>query len=64
MFRRFRSPARMLTRPPPATTPDTTVGTVYQFERVGYFVVDSDSEPDRLVFNRTVSLREDKGKGK
>jgi glutaminyl-tRNA synthetase len=30
----------------------------YQFERLGYFVVDRDSTPDRLVFNRTVTLRD------
>jgi glutaminyl-tRNA synthetase len=30
----------------------------YQFERLGYFCVDSDSSPDRLVFNRTVALRD------
>ena len=30
----------------------------YQFERQGYFCVDPDSSPDRLVFNRTVSLRD------
>jgi len=31
----------------------------YQFERQGYFCVDSvDSTPSRLVFNRTVSLRD------
>ncbi len=31
----------------------------FQFERTGYFCVDSrDSQPDRLVFNRTVSLRD------
>jgi len=29
-----------------------------QFERQGYFVVDPDSEDDRLVFNRTVTLRD------
>jgi glutaminyl-tRNA synthetase len=28
----------------------------YQFERQGYFVVDKDSKPGGLVFNRTVSL--------
>ncbi|MBF0369510.1 MAG: glutamine--tRNA ligase/YqeY domain fusion protein [Magnetococcales bacterium] len=33
--------------------------TGYQFERVGYFSVDEkDSTPERLVFNRTVSLRD------
>jgi glutaminyl-tRNA synthetase len=32
--------------------------TRYQFERLGYFCVDPDSSPDRLVFNRTVALRD------
>ncbi|MHC4395843.1 MAG: glutamine--tRNA ligase/YqeY domain fusion protein [Planctomycetota bacterium] len=30
----------------------------YQFERMGYFCVDQDTTADRLVFNRTVSLRD------
>ena len=30
----------------------------YQFLRTGYFCVDSDSTPDKLVFNRTVPLRD------
>eukprot|EP01135_Chromosphaera_perkinsii_P003637 Nk52_evm16s250 gene=Nk52_evmTU16s250 len=38
------------------------VGTVYQFERLGYFCVDEDSKKDHLVFNRTVTLKEDSGK--
>ena len=29
-----------------------------QFERQGYFCLDPDSRPDRLVFNRTVGLRD------
>jgi glutaminyl-tRNA synthetase len=29
-----------------------------QFERQGYFVRDPDSKPGRLVFNRTVGLRD------
>jgi glutaminyl-tRNA synthetase len=29
-----------------------------QFERLGYFCVDSDSRKGALVFNRTVSLRD------
>jgi len=33
-------------------------GTAVQFERLGYFCVDSDSEEDKLVFNRTVPLRD------
>ena len=35
-----------------------TVGDRFQFERLGYFCVDPDSRPGRLVFNRTVSLRD------
>ncbi|XP_062854607.1 glutamine--tRNA ligase [Trichomycterus rosablanca] len=34
----------------------------FQFERVGYFSVDPDSTADKLVFNRTVTLKEDPGK--
>ena len=30
----------------------------YQFERLGYFCVDSDSKPSHLVFNRTVALKD------
>ena len=33
-------------------------GKLYQFERVGYFCVDKDSTPEKLVFNRTVTLRD------
>jgi glutaminyl-tRNA synthetase len=33
-------------------------GEKFQFERVGYFCVDQDSTPDKLVFNRTVGLRD------
>jgi glutaminyl-tRNA synthetase len=43
------------------------IGTRYQFERTGYFISDSiDSTPERLVFNRTVTLRDSwaKVKGK
>ena len=34
------------------------VGTRYQFERTGYFCVDPDTSSGRLVFNRTVSLKD------
>jgi glutaminyl-tRNA synthetase len=38
-----------------AATPDQR----YQFERLGYFALDpQDSAPDRLVFNRTISLKD------
>lgn len=34
------------------------VGDLVQFERVGYFRVDEDSTSDNLVFNRTITLRD------
>ncbi|WP_299176846.1 glutamine--tRNA ligase/YqeY domain fusion protein [uncultured Neptuniibacter sp.] len=34
----------------------------YQFERTGYFCVDPDSSDEKLVFNRTVGLRDSWGK--
>jgi len=37
-------------------------GGFFQFERVGYFTVDPDTAPSRLVFNRSVSLRDSWGK--
>ncbi len=33
-------------------------GSRYQFERLGYFCVDPDSGPGKLVFNRTVALKD------
>ncbi len=33
-------------------------GSRYQFERMGYFCVDRDSTGDKLVFNRTVTLKD------
>ena len=33
-------------------------GRPFQFERVGYFCADTDSTPDRPVFNRTVTLKD------
>ena len=30
----------------------------FQFQRMGYFVVDKDSQPGKLVFNKTVGLRD------
>ena len=56
------------TKAPDTKTPDAKVepsvagdppGTRYQFERTGYFISDAvDSRPGRLVFNRTVGLRD------
>ena len=42
----------------------TAAGTHYQFLRTGYFVVDPDTTPDRLVFNRVVGLRDSWAKEK
>ncbi len=33
-------------------------GDKFQFERIGYFCVDPDSKPGKMVFNRTVSLKD------
>jgi glutaminyl-tRNA synthetase len=33
-------------------------GSVFQFERQGYFCVDPDSSQERMIFNRTVTLRD------
>lgn len=35
-----------------------TPGDHFQFERLGYFCADKDSRPGRLVFNRTVTLKD------
>jgi glutaminyl-tRNA synthetase len=38
---------------------DAQPGFQCQFERLGYFCVDPDTVPGKLVFNRTVSLRDE-----
>jgi glutaminyl-tRNA synthetase len=37
---------------------NAAAGSRYQFERLGYFCVDSDSKPGKPVFNRTVALKD------
>ncbi len=37
---------------------EAPIGKSYQFERVGYFCADTDSTAERLVFNRTVTLKD------
>ena len=37
---------------------DSKSGDKFQFERIGYFCVDPDSQPGKLVFNRTVTLKD------
>jgi len=41
-----------------ASLVSTKPGSRYQFEREGYFIVDPDSVPGKLVFNRIVPLRD------
>ncbi|WP_412559585.1 glutamine--tRNA ligase/YqeY domain fusion protein [Winogradskyella sp. MIT101101] len=43
---------------------DVEVGERFQFQRLGYFVVDEDSTKDKLVFNKTVGLRDSWAKQK
>ncbi len=38
---------------------DAEPGTAFQFERLGYFAVDPESKAGALVFNRTVTLRDE-----
>ena len=33
-------------------------GTRVQFQRIGYFTPDYDSTPDKLIFNRTIALKD------
>lgn len=37
---------------------ERAIGENVQFQRLGYFVVDPDTTPEHLVFNRTVALRD------
>ena len=48
-------PAARLERSLAASQP----GERCQFERIGYFCVDKDSTSEKLVFNRTVTLKDD-----
>lgn len=43
---------------------DAKVGEQFQFQRLGYFNVDDDSTSDKLVFNKTVGLRDSWAKQK
>ena len=53
--RRRRSSPGCLVEPSLAEVP---VGETVQFERLGYFCPDLDSTSDRLVFNRTLTLKD------
>jgi glutaminyl-tRNA synthetase len=60
-FTEFLNPNSLELRPGCKVEPslaDAAVGDRVQFERLGYFCVDTDSKPDALVFNRTIALRD------
>jgi glutaminyl-tRNA synthetase len=61
-FRTHLNPESLVTVPGARIEPsvrDDPPGSRYQFERLGYFASDPvDSTPERLVFNRTVTLRD------
>ena len=35
-----------------------TIGHKFQFQRIGYFTPDYDSTPEKLIFNRTIALKD------
>ena len=61
-FKKHLNPKSLKTLPSSRVEPslaDAAPGSRYQFERLGYFCVDSvDSSAGALVFNRTVTLRD------
>ncbi|MEA3470149.1 MAG: glutamine--tRNA ligase/YqeY domain fusion protein [Thermodesulfobacteriota bacterium] len=65
-FTKYLNPESLETLTPSYVEPslkDAEPGSRYQFERLGYFCVDSgDSKPKKPVFNRTVALRDTWGK--
>lgn len=60
-FTEFLNPESMVVVDPIYVEPalkDAKPGERYQFERLAYFAVDPDSTDEKLVFNRTVTLRD------
>jgi len=60
-FTEFLNPESLTVVDPVYIEPSITeanVGDRFQFERLAYFVVDPDSTEEKLVFNRTVTLRD------
>jgi glutaminyl-tRNA synthetase len=59
-FKRFLNPhsLEVLTARLEPALAGAQAGDRYQFERLGYFALDPDSRPDRLVFNRTIALKD------
>ncbi len=68
-FKEFLNPDSLVVKPACFIEPSVKNAPAlshYQFERVGYFNVDPDSTPEKMVFNRTVALKDSwtKEKGK
>ncbi|MBB5396990.1 glutamine--tRNA ligase/YqeY domain fusion protein [Mucilaginibacter sp. AK015] len=60
-FKDYINPNSLQIIPTAYIEPDLTnakVGTPVQFMRKGYFTLDKNSTPDKLVFNRTVTLKD------
>ncbi|MES2702820.1 MAG: glutamine--tRNA ligase/YqeY domain fusion protein [Bacteroidota bacterium] len=60
-FKEYINPNSMQVLPNVYIEPElakATAGQQVQFMRKGYFCVDTDSTPDKLVFNRTVTLKD------
>ena len=63
-FREFLNPdsLKIITGKLEPSLADAQPGDRFQFQRLGYFCVDPDSRPGKLVFNQTVSLKDSWGK--
>jgi glutaminyl-tRNA synthetase len=63
-FREFLNPGslRIITGKLEPSLASALPGDKFQFQRLGYFCVDTDSRPEKLVFNQTVSLKDSWGK--
>lgn len=42
----------------PFLAENATAGAKFQFQRIGYFTPDKDSKPGKLIFNRTIGLKD------
>ncbi len=61
-FRELLNPESLVTlegvKVEPFIAQNATKGTKFQFQRIGYFTPDYDSTPDKLIFNRTIALKD------
>jgi glutaminyl-tRNA synthetase len=59
-FKKFLNPnsLELITAKCEPSLHDAKADARYQFERLGYFVIDKDGTADRLVFNRTITLKD------